>query len=343
MLGKMIFWFQLLVMMVTFQSRMKSDDATQSDRVFVAAFQSRVLPNQLHRYGLRYPPAGISARRTCTRQRFTFLSSLNSDESEYNDQNKETPFQKASGGSTMSKNEFSRILSTDRIFPRSSQQQRRQQQNRSNEYNLITGATIEECQALAQRFDITKLTKLQANIQIRPAICGMTTTTASTETFNSNSYPVLEINGIIESHLTQTCVRTGEQFTVDVDVPVEVLVKPMSIQTMFEYNAPIDIENSSSNNLNYDNNKKKKKKKKQKQGHSIQDVFDLQNAINDAESDNDMFGGSSSTTLIEDEAIYSSQTGLLDVGELIAQTFWLQLDPYPKKPGTGPIKLKISG
>ena len=47
--------------------------------------------------------------------------------------------------------------------------------------------------------------------------------------------------------------------------------------------------------------------------------------------------------LVEDESIYSIDSGVLDVGELIAQSFWLQLDPFPKKPGTGPIEYEITG
>jgi len=47
--------------------------------------------------------------------------------------------------------------------------------------------------------------------------------------------------------------------------------------------------------------------------------------------------------LVEDEAVYSLSSEQLDVGELIAQTFWLQLDPYPKKPGTDPVVWEISG
>ena len=46
--------------------------------------------------------------------------------------------------------------------------------------------------------------------------------------------------------------------------------------------------------------------------------------------------------LMEDQAIYST-TGILDLGELVAQTFWLSVDKYPKKPGTDPIQFSITG
>ena len=51
---------------------------------------------------------------------------------------------------------------------------------------------------------------------------------------------------------------------------------------------------------------------------------------------------SNDAVLMEDEAIYSTES-LLDVGELVSQLFWLQLDPYPKKPGSKPIQTSITG
>jgi hypothetical protein len=63
---------------------------------------------------------------------------------------------------------------------------------------------------------------------------------------------------------------------------------------------------------------------------------ELQNILDDIEGEYD-------DLLVEDESIYSLLTGTLDVGELVAQSFWLNLDPYPKKPGSGPIEISISG
>jgi hypothetical protein len=71
------------------------------------------------------------------------------------------------------------------------------------------------------------------------------------------------------------------------------------------------------------------------------DVADLQSLLQDAEID-DTFDSSAAATLMEDEAIYST-TSLLDVGELISQLFWLQLDPYPRKEGSGPVQFSITG
>jgi len=169
----------------------------------------------------------------------------------------------------------------------------------------------------------------------------------------------LEVEGTIASHLTQTCVRTNEQFEADVEFPIYALVKPMSMEALMKgdgmayYNMNADEDSTSSSHNKKKNNKKKKKQKRAKlaqssrQVHSLQDVFDLQAAIEASEAMESNDGGISrvdeSAALVEDESIYSSETGILDIGELVAQTFWLQLDPYPKKPGTGPIELEISG
>ena len=66
------------------------------------------------------------------------------------------------------------------------------------------------------------------------------------------------------------------------------------------------------------------------------DVLELQKLLQD-----DL--GNEEDVLMEDESIYSTTGGFLDVGELVAQLFWLELDPYPKKPGTGPIQRSITG
>jgi len=46
--------------------------------------------------------------------------------------------------------------------------------------------------------------------------------------------------------------------------------------------------------------------------------------------------------IIEDENIFGLD-GVLDIGELVAQTFRLKLDPYPKKPGSEPVSYSITG
>ena len=46
--------------------------------------------------------------------------------------------------------------------------------------------------------------------------------------------------------------------------------------------------------------------------------------------------------VVEDESVFASD-GILDIGELVAQMFRLKLDPYPKKPGSEPVRYSITG
>ena len=109
------------------------------------------------------------------------------------------------------------------------------------------------------------------------------------------------------------------------------IVKPVS--NNFDMFQPDDEPESSSN-------KKQKKKnaplKMDSQLSSLNDMVELQEMLNRMDDEDE-------DLLIEDESIYSLSTGQLDVGELIAQNFWLGLDPYPKKPGTEPLQLEITG
>ena len=63
------------------------------------------------------------------------------------------------------------------------------------------------------------------------------------------------------------------------------------------------------------------------------DVLALQRLLQDVDVED---------SVIEDEGVYTTD-GQLDVGELVAQLFWLKLDPLPKKPGSDPIQASITG
>jgi len=65
--------------------------------------------------------------------------------------------------------------------------------------------------------------------------------------------------------------------------------------------------------------------------------MELQNLMTDL----DYFERDEENDLIEDDAVYKD--GILDGGELVAQIFRSKLDPYPKKPGSEPVKMSIQG
>jgi uncharacterized metal-binding protein YceD (DUF177 family) len=136
----------------------------------------------------------------------------------------------------------------------------------------------------------------------------------------------VEVQGTIVAHLTQTCVRTNEDFEVDVEFPVESVVKPMSNTFVFEEQGEDKPAKAT----------KKPTKLRSDRLYNMNDIMELQEVLGRIDEEED-------STVVEDEAVYSLATGSLDVGELVAQTFWLNLDPYPKKPGTGPMEISISG
>lgn len=96
------------------------------------------------------------------------------------------------------------------------------------------------------------------------------------------------------------------------------------------------------------NKKKTKKRNKNKRGEkrlnkenggvktqALQqmDIMEIQKLLQDIDVEDDV---------MEDEAIYSAD-GILDIGELVAQMFWLKLDPYPRKPGSNFVQKSITG
>ncbi len=215
-------------------------------------------------------------------------------------------------GSTQ--NEFSRPLNTDRILKTSSGKQRRAYRD----YQTTIDATPEECSALAERFELKMLKSLQAELSLSPP-----------PHYNSQggSYLTVQVEGSILASLTQTCVRTNEDFEVTVEFPLSAIVKPVSM------NFPLEEK------WNDSAPEKKKGKSKTDRSRQVHDLSELQQIIQRREDEFDF----DAEDMIEDESIYSLSSGMLDVGELVAQTFWLNLDPYPKKPGSGPMEFTISG
>eukprot|EP00533_Pseudo-nitzschia_delicatissima_P012363 CAMPEP_0197271532 /NCGR_PEP_ID=MMETSP1432-20130617/8658_1 /TAXON_ID=44447 /ORGANISM="Pseudo-nitzschia delicatissima, Strain UNC1205" /LENGTH=304 /DNA_ID=CAMNT_0042736957 /DNA_START=169 /DNA_END=1083 /DNA_ORIENTATION=+ len=238
--------------------------------------------------------------------------------------------------SAFAMNEFSRILHVDRIF----QNRKRAASNQQRDHEVSVNADAEELKALAKRFELKGLTRLEANLSFRPS-----TEALAGAAGGGGSLPV-EVEGTIEAHLTQMCVRTNEDFEIDVEFPIYAVVKPVTsnndedLRRMF-------LQQQEEEEANGGKKKKKNKKNKDdvfhanKKTYNLSDVFDLQTAIQEADFFGDDEGGAAD--LVEDESIYSLSSEQLDVGELIAQTFYLELDPFPKKPGSDPVSWEISG
>ena len=136
------------------------------------------------------------------------------------------------------------------------------------------------------------------------------------------------MRGTIQANLTRTCVRTNEEFLESYEGEFDSIVKPTS-------NDFLRIENDDTLNSSGSSIANKGSKLKAGQLHNLEDLVELQNALDASEGANE--------DILEDEHIYSVSTGHLDIGELVAQNFWLSLDPYPKLPGSEPIETSISG
>lgn len=210
-------------------------------------------------------------------------------------------------------NEFSRKIETDKILKTSSGNKRR-----TRDYTLTVTATEDECELLAKRFELMSLSSLSADLSLRP----------SKQYSRTSGFMTVYVEGSISATLTQTCVRTNENFEVDVEFPIKSIVKPVANNFLLEEN---NEEDSSSYRAKTDRNFKNTNLK------NLNDITELQNILDQMEDEDD------EDLLVEDESIYSLISGNLDVGELVAQSFWLNLDPYPKSPGSGPIEISISG
>ena len=144
--------------------------------------------------------------------------------------------------------------------------------------------------------------------------------------------------------MTRTCVRTNEEFAVDMEFPVYALVRPVESSGG---GPSLNLEKALSFvEMNRDTSFSKKNKNV-KNHSSYEDAAD---EIDPAEllKIQTMLEGLASNDenvddiLMEDEYIYAT-TGALDVGELVSQLFWLELDPYPRKPGSEFFQYSISG
>jgi len=209
-------------------------------------------------------------------------------------------------------NEFSRTLNTGKILKTASGNRRR-----ARDFKTTISATEEECRALTQRFGLNEVHSLEADVRISSSGFGGGS--------RSSGLVTVLVEGTINANLTRTCVRTNKDFVGTFECTFESLVKPAS-------NSFLRVEDD---DALYPSESKKKQRTKSAQLSSLDDLLDLQDALDASEN--------ASEDILEDDHIYSISTGLLDIGELVAQNFWLTLDPYPKLPGSKPVEISISG
>lgn len=164
---------------------------------------------------------------------------------------------------------------------------------------------------MAARFELSEISQLSADLTLLQA-------TGSS----------IHVEGLCQTKVKQRCVRTNEEFDVVMEFPLYCVVRPVEpiLQRLGrdDDDEVFDRKNTIT-----------KERELPKHGNNLDemDVMALQRMLQ-TDIDEDI--------LMEDEAIYAIG-GLLDVGELVSQLFWLNLDPYPKKPGTNPVHRSITG
>ena len=228
------------------------------------------------------------------------------------------------GGIQRPENEFSRRYRTDTVLPGG---------RTARDYKVSIEANEEERAALAERFRLSEIARLEANVVLRRDKSG--------SAYDSDD---IHMDGTVLATVTQKCVRTNEDFDVNLEFDVNAAVRPVQST---EANDDADMEEieralASSGSGGGGGGKRRNKRggsgkrdKTIRTDRSLDDVGmkALQDMLQEFDVEEDV---------VEDEAVLGSD-GYIDVGELVAQLFRLKLDPYPKKPGSKPINLSFSG
>lgn len=216
-------------------------------------------------------------------------------------------------------NEFSRPLRTGAILG-----------PKRREYTTEISAKEEELRALAKRFSLSNIKTLSADLVL-----------SSDRHNGSAGVECIQVRGDIVATVTQTCVRTNEDFEVDLAFKMNSVVKACGVR---EDEGDLgglsvaDVEGALNAGRGSNRRKGNKVRKEgtvrnSRQSWETMRVREIEELLKDFDIEED---------IVEDESIFGMD-GMIDIGELVAQTFRLKLDPYPKKPGTEPINYSITG
>jgi hypothetical protein len=201
---------------------------------------------------------------------------------------------------------------------------------RRREYATQISAEPEELDGLAKRFSLSRISKLEADIVLR------TNRPIRGSGGGGRVDDMIRAEVDIVASVTQTCVRTNEDFEIELDIHLAVLVRACEAQVY-------DTERGqTTEEMDVYNNNQKSKKKKRKRGKNLGTNGQVLNQMKMNEMQDFLQDADSETEIIEDLAIFGSD-GILDAGELVAQSLRLKLNPFPKKPGTKPVTYSITG
>lgn len=251
-----------------------------------------------------------------------------------------------------SQNEFSRTIRVNKWFSVGGGGSSNPNNRRIKSINLSVSATSSERENLAKRFRLSNITALSAEMVVQPALG------------DSDYTGCIETRGTITAQVTQTCVRTNEGFDVDLEFPFYTVLRAMEavstggVERVETDNTLSEGEKAAMDAAAQLGGERQRKKKggsggsggggggKQKRDKGVKGVRGGQSsrdldAMGMKELQNILHEYEVLDEIIEDERCFSTD-GILDVGEIVAQTFRSKLDPYPKKPGTDPVSYSFT-
>ena len=226
------------------------------------------------------------------------------------------------------KNEFSRPYRTEIILG-----------PRRREYSTSISAEPEEREALAERFSLSEISRLEADLVLKRE------SSRRGGGGGGGGGECIQVSGSVAAAVKQTCVRTNEDFDVELEFNLFAAVR--STASREDENLKLggmdlaQIEGALGGGRGSGSKKSKNKKRggrRDGRGMRGQQLNEMgMKEIEDLLQDFDM-----EEDVVEDDAVLGAD-GVLDAGELVAQFFRLKLDPYPKKPGSSPVNYSITG
>lgn len=256
------------------------------------------------------------------------------------------------------RNEFSRTIRVTKWFSASAASggfgggSLSNNRSRRRGMDLSITASPEERQALANRFRLTKITSLTADLVVQPALGGGNNAFEGGGrggvTYNGEC---IEARGTVCAQVTQACVRTNEEFDVNLEFSFEIVLRAMSTSSnsASDSNSSLtsqDVAALSAAQIGEgksSSSQSKSRAGKNQRGGGVKGVRGGRETSTKDLGDKkmkelqDIFMEYEVTDeIIEDESCFCTD-GIVDCGEIVAQMFRSKLDPYPKKPGSDPV------
>jgi hypothetical protein len=253
------------------------------------------------------------------------------------------------------RNEFSRTIRVNKWFSASAASGAvgggSLSNNRSSRrvMDLSITASPQERQALATRFRLTKISALTADLVVQ-ALGGGNNAYEGVGSRGRGTYngECIEARGTVCAQVTQACVRTNEEFDVNLEFSFDTVLRAMSTSSNSASDSNSSLSSQDAAALSAfqigeeksSSRSKSRGGKNQRGGRGVKGVRGGRETLSQDLGEKkmkelqDIFMEYEVTDeIIEDESCFCTD-GIVDCGEIVAQMFRSKLDPYPKKPGS---------